>query len=451
MAEKTEFLTILNLFKSDENSTIDIANVLLKTRLEKINSLTFDQYFMRDLIGYLQKSDHVPDRIHADIYNILTNIIVEDKAAIRNVVNEANSLSSNVTVLKNKCSQLEKEQDIMSLKYFLQYNVEKVESDAFITLDELLTAYNKWSYKVYYNGEKEFKKLVQTIWTGPADDDKWFGLRFNYEHDKKKIISLEEEVNVLKKEKDVIHLTHFVKDNIKLNANTGSYITLDEIFEAYNKWSYKQFTSDKQEFKKILGTVWMVSDKDGIWSGFRLEGLKRDYERTYSNFIQNNIYEVRRPHDNQLDTNYAVSVDHLFDACCKSKEYCYVESHLEDKKHFKTLVEEIWLQKSIDNIWIGLKLKTEEIDIGKYLEDQEDTLFKTFVEDNIVEINNSYIISVDRLIIAYCDWSKYRGFSCGSPDRHSFIKKFNQILLVEAKMHHDMFGWSGFKLRTCPF
>lgn len=276
MAEKTEFLTILNLFKSDEISTLEIANALLKTRLEKINSLSFDQYFMRDLIGYLQKSDSdVPDTFHADIYNILTTIIVEDKATITNLANQYNRLSSDVAVLKSKHSQLEKDLNKLSFNYFIKHNLVHayksngdLDSNVFVTLDSLFETYDKWTLRKCT--KQEFKEIVD-IWPAEADkDSKWVGFKINTDQDRKK-------------EKDALVYTSFIRHWVceALCSNNKidpfCFITLEDFFDDYCKWHESHFKmesysypKDKEEFKELVEETWsQKATSDNKWFGLR--------------------------------------------------------------------------------------------------------------------------------------------------------------------------------------
>lgn len=261
MAEKTEFLTILNLFKSDETATIEIANVLLKNRLEKITALSFSQYFMEDLIGYLQTADHIPGKVHADIYNILTGIIVEDKGNITNVANRANSLLRDVAMLKDKNSQLEKEHDKMCLKYFLRHNISTGEMyhDCFVTLYSLFEAYDNWTFKRCTM--KDFKVILEIVWPAESDEEgKYFGIKLKN--------------NKEEKENGVYQC--FVQNCIRPMTkpdglpNTSYVISSHSLFENFNKWNRMDaYPGNEEILKATFEKVWQQQAVDNLWIGFK--------------------------------------------------------------------------------------------------------------------------------------------------------------------------------------
>jgi hypothetical protein len=259
MAEKTEFLTILNLFKSDETVTREIANVLLKNRLSKITSLSFDRYFMNDLIEYLRPADHVPGKVHADIYNILTGIIVEDKGNITNVANRANSLLRDVAMLKDKNSQLEKEHDKMCLKYFLRHNIstDELDHDAFVTLDSLFEAYDNWTFKRCTI--QDFKVLLEVVWAAEVDKGgKYFGIRLKNN-----------------KEENVVYEC-FVQNCIRpMTKPDGrpdiSYvISSHSLFDIFKRWNRMDaYPGTEEILKASFEKIWQQEAVNTLWFGFK--------------------------------------------------------------------------------------------------------------------------------------------------------------------------------------
>ena len=104
-ALNNEFFTILDLFKTDDKKVHELAYTLLHNRLDVMAEQTLNhkyfEEFVRHLIQYLHKVDHVPGQVNSFIFNIFSRFVTDNRVMIERLKYDKKTLEFNLEATRN--------------------------------------------------------------------------------------------------------------------------------------------------------------------------------------------------------------------------------------------------------------------------------------------------------------------------------------------------------------
>jgi hypothetical protein len=294
----SELTTTLNLFKSQDKEVHKIAYELLNNRLPQ----ELNRDFLENLMKYFETADHVPGKFHNLMYMKLLNIL-EDS-----------------TMLNIRSDLLKKNYDNLLYSTFVKECVADdegsgcdIDHERYIIHDEMYQAYQQWHKEQNLDNictKDELRNQLKVVLKqGPCFGDKWLSRRLCSKKElQEEITLLKEKCHKLEESRHTFIYSTFVKDClIKVEE---SFISHDDIFEAYRKWFKEQcFTfkcCPKFELKHKLEALWSQKLLYNKWSGYALRFPKENENIT--KFLDEMTQEV---------LNGSVTLGDIYKAYCK--------------------------------------------------------------------------------------------------------------------------------------